>query len=81
MLIDKYHIVYSQHGFIALRVCTLVLYYNIGHFQNEDWFITEETANILLLVCWQWLIKACENMYYGTVFDRKEMQHWELSWL
>ena len=40
-------------------------------------FVTEETANILMLVCWQWLIKlekACEYMYHGTVFGRKEMQ-------
>ena len=40
-------------------------------------FVTEEIANILMLVCWQWLIeleKAYEYMYHGTVFGRKEMQ-------
>ena len=39
-------------------------------------FVTKETANILILVCWQWLIeleKAFEYMYHGRVLDRKEM--------
>ena len=41
--------------------------------EYEDWS-TEETANLLIMV---WLIefkKACEHMYHGTVFGRKEMQ-------
>ena len=41
-------------------------------------FVTEETASMLILVCWQWLIKlekACEYMYHGRMFGgKKEMQ-------
>ena len=59
---------------------SIVLYRSFP--ENEDWiyrkFGTRESANILIIICWQcWincslLEKACE--YHSTVFGRKEMQ-------
>ena len=50
---------------------------NIGLSRNEDWCVTEEAANIIMLVCWHWLIeveKPHECMYHAKVFGSKEMQ-------
>ena len=46
---------------------------NYNKLFNEEGMAVPKS--ILILVCWQWLIeleKACEYMYHGTVFGRKE---------
>ena len=54
--------------------------------EYEDWsteglVLHDDTANILIIACLIELKKAYEYMYHGTVFGRKEMQLWQLSWV